>query len=84
MSMTDKIVQIYIDNLKAAYPWARGENGNLAQTRGLDLAKQAAQSACSGKLRLEGDCWTAALREAGFTGFYTMKNLAEYCGSDSL
>lgn len=81
MNMTDKIIATYLSNLKAAYPWARGENGAVAQSRGLELAEQAARKACAGKLKLEGTVWDAALRTNGFTASrYSMNALALHCG----
>ena len=77
---TDKIVSAYIDRLKVVYPWAQGANGETAQRRGLEMAEDAARNACAGKLKLEGDAWTYALKAAGFSGHYTMRALASFCG----
>ena len=77
---TDKIVDTYLARLKETYPWAQGANGDVAQRRGLELAEQAARKACAGKIKLEGDAWAYALKASGFTGFYTMRALASFCG----
>lgn len=77
MNRTDKIVSLYIEKMKSAYDWAR--KGDAVSERGLSMGADAARKACEGKLKLEGDCWNAAIREAGFSGPYTMRALAEFC-----
>jgi len=76
---TDTIVKNYLDGMKARYGWARGENGEIAMRRGLEIGEDAARKACAGLLKLEGDAWAQALRDAGFTGNYTAKALAAFC-----
>lgn len=60
-----KIKADYIEKLKATYGWARGEQGEVAQTRGLAMAADTADDALAGKIKLAGDCWFEALRENG-------------------
>jgi hypothetical protein len=79
MTITDKIVAAYLDGMKARYSWARGEQGDIAQRRGLELGEKAARAACAGKIKLEGDAWAEAVKAAGFTGPITCKALAAFC-----
>jgi hypothetical protein len=74
---TDKIVSLYVEKMQSTYDWAR--KGDATSERGLSMGADAARKACAGKLKLEGDCWNSAIREAGFTGPYTAKALAEFC-----
>lgn len=77
MSKTDKIVSLYIEKMRATYDWAR--KGDATSERGLAMGADAARNACAGKIKLEGDCWFAAIREAGFSGPYSARALAEFC-----
>jgi hypothetical protein len=79
MTITDKIVAAYIDGMKARYGWARGENGEAIQQRGLTMGEDAARKACAGLIKLDGDAWLAALDSVGFKGHYTMKTLKAFC-----
>ncbi len=77
-NQTDKIVSLYVEGMKATYEWAR--RGDTVSERGLAMGADAARKACAGKLKLEGDCWMNAIHGAGFTGPYTAKALASFCG----
>jgi hypothetical protein len=76
-SKTEIIVAAYIDGMKERYDWAR--KGDAISERGLSMGEDAARKACAGKLKLEGDAWIAAIRQAGFTGIYSAKALAAFC-----
>lgn len=77
MNRTDKIVSLYVAKMHATYDWAK--RGDAVSERGLAMGADAARKACVGKLKLDGDCWMQAIREAGFSSFYTAKALAEFC-----
>lgn len=61
--MKSKIKALYIQKLQATYPFY------IEGSRPLELANQAADKALAGKLKLEGECWESAVREA--TGLKT-------------
>ncbi len=77
MTKTETIVANYINGMKATYAWA--QRGDAISEKGLALGADTARKACAGKIKLEGDCWMQALRDAGFTGPYTVKALAAFC-----
>jgi phage-related protein len=77
MNRTETIVNAYINGMKATYVWAQRDDA-IAE-KGLAMGADAARNACAGKLKLDGACWMAALRSAGFTGNYTMAALKAFC-----
>jgi len=77
MNKTERIVTLYIEKMQATYEWAR--RGDAVSERGLSMGADAARNACAGKIKLEGVCWRAAIREAGFSGPYSARALAEFC-----
>lgn len=77
MNRTDKIVSAYLEGMKARYDWAR--RGDAISEKGLAMGADAARKACAGLVKLEGEAWIAALREAGFSGTYSARALAQFC-----
>ena len=77
MTRTDKIVSAYLEKMRETYEWA--QRGDQVSERGLAMGEDAARKACAGLIKLEGECWSAALVAGGFTGRYTSKALAEFC-----
>ncbi len=75
--MKAKIKADYIERLKATYGWARGEQGEVAQMRGLTMAADSADAALAGKMKLAGTCWFEALAAHGVQKGATMRQIAE-------
>lgn len=65
-----EIKRAYIANLQATYPFY------VEGSRPLKLANEAADLALAGKIRLEGDCWYAALAPAGLNSRSTKAQIA--------
>ena len=62
----------YIKNLIATYPAIY-----TPDSKPLNLAGLAADQALAGKMKLEGDCWFAALKRNNVQKAATMKMLSE-------
>lgn len=68
--MKNKIKALYIQKLQATYPFY------VDGSRPLELANQAADKALAGKVKLQGECWESAVREATGLKTWTMATLA--------
>ena len=70
MTPTKKSIKAaYIDALQKTYPFY------TEGSRPLAMAENAADKALSGVMRLEGDCWSAALVAHGLKPSVTLKAL---------
>lgn len=69
--MKAKIKAAYIAALKKTYPGIYTPG-----SRSLELAGEAADNALAGRLKLRGECWSAALEEVTGTHRHTMAALA--------
>lgn len=69
--MKAKIKAAYIAALKKTYPGIYTPG-----SRSLELAGEAVDNALAGRLKLRGECWSAALEEVTGTHRHTMAALA--------
>lgn len=77
---SNAIVAAYLDGMKARYAWAQGDTP--VARKGLEAGAFAARNACAGKIKLEGEAWTEAVRKAGYVGPMTKAGIAAFCSGE--
>lgn len=70
--MKSEIKKRYLEKLRATYPAIYTDG-----SRPIELANLAADNALAGKIKVEGDCWRAAVKEITGWKSWTMRALSE-------